>query len=151
MPLIHNMSGGAGAPFAPLQPTGNAAAQYPQGPFAVEMSPALSARAAGRYPDALWMGLMISKPDPDGGGARELDYPGYQRQPIELSSRSAQHLAVGRPVLFEIFGCPLVTGVALFDADGRVVANGLLRGRTTAATAPCRFEFASHQIVVRKP
>ncbi|WP_292035607.1 MULTISPECIES: hypothetical protein [unclassified Brevundimonas] len=150
MPHVSHLTGQAGSTYSPL-PTVGTQTEYAQGPFAAELAPALSVRSTGAYPEHLYIGLLTSKPDPDGVGGVELSYPGYARQSVDLSPRSNTHFAIGRPVLFEIFGCPAVTSIALFDGAGAVVAHGTLRGRSTDVAPPSRFEFPSHQILVRKP
>lgn len=150
MPHVSHLTGQAGSTYSPLPQPNGPQGEFAQGPFAAELAPALSVRSTGAYPEHLYVGLLTSKPDPDGVGGRELHYPGYARQSVDLSPRNDTHFAVGRPVLFEIFGCPAVTSIALFDASGAVVAHGVLRGRSTDVAPPSRFEFPSHQILVRK-
>lgn len=149
MPHVSRLTGQAGATYSPL-PSSGSQSEYAHGPFAAELAPALAVRSTGAYPEHLYIGLLTSKPDPDGFGGRELNYPGYARQAVELSARNETHFAIGRPALFEIFGCPPVTSIALFDGAGAVVAHGTLSGRSTAVAPPSRFEFPSYQIQVRK-
>lgn len=151
MPQITNLSGEAGGTYASLKPAYGPGGENLHGPFSAALSPSIPARAAGDYPSEVFIGLLMSKPDPDGMGGKELDAPGYERQAVELLSRSRSHLCVSRPVLFEIFNCPTVTHLALFDGDGQIFAHGALRGRTTEASPPSRFEFPGHQILVRRP
>lgn len=113
-----------------------------------ELVPVSTAAASVLETLRLSLGLMVAKAD---GTRAELDCLGYQRQLVELSPRSPTHLGVGRPVLFEILGCPPVTGLALFNTAGQVVAEGPLRGTTAEVPPPARFEFAAHQILVRRP
>lgn len=96
--------------------------------------------------ELLYIGMLVGDP---GADPVELNYPGYRRQVVELSARNADYVAVGRPVIFEIFGCPPITGLALFDVRGQVVANGAVQGLTSDGSQS-RFEFASHQILVRR-
>lgn len=151
MPHISNLSGVAGSSYNPLPPATGPRTEFAQGPFTVELAPAVSVRSVGTYPEKLSIGLLIKKPDSDGVGAEELTHPGYARQAVALSPRSEVHDTIDRPVLFDLFDCPAVTSLALFDGDGTLVAHGVLRGRSTSVSPASRFEFPGNQILVRRP
>jgi hypothetical protein len=151
MPDHTHLTGGAGAAFSPLQPAYGPGGTFAHGPFTAELSPTILTRASGMYPMTLSIGLLRTRPDPDGCQGQELEHPSYQRQSVDLADRSATHLCIERPVLFEIFNCPRVVALALFDQEDRVVAQGALRGRVISAEAPGRFEFSSCSILIRKP
>lgn len=151
MPQISTLSGRAGATYSILPPQSGPRQEFAHGPFAAELAPALPVRSSRNYPDQLTVGLLVRSPDADGTGGVELHYPGYARQRVDLSPRNDTHFAIGRPILFEIFGCPPVSELALFDGDGNVVAHGVIQGRSTTTGRPSRFEFRSHQVLVRKP
>ncbi|WP_426051975.1 hypothetical protein [Brevundimonas sp. SL161] len=120
-------------------------------PFNAELAPTAAAKRAGGFSNPLYVGLLVSLPDPDGVGSVELDHPGYVRQLVELTSRGSGHLTIPRHVHFEVQGCPPVVGVALFDSDAVAEAYGVLRNHRIAARRPDTFDFASHQILVRRP
>lgn len=151
MPHISNLSGVAGAFYSPLPPATGPQDQFAQGPFTAELAPAVHVRSVGAYPKKLSIGLLIKEPDSDGVGAKELNHPGYARQSVELSHRSEVHETIDRPVLFDLFDCPAVTSLALFDDDDVLVAHGVLRGRSTSVSPASRFEFPGSQILVRRP
>lgn len=121
---------------------------HPVGPFAADLLPSRTTFASGAYPDRLRLGLLTALQDETGGSAVELVHPDYKRQPIELSPRNDSHFSVARPVLFELFACPPVQGLALFDHAGEIVAAGALQGRSTSRFPASRFEFAIHKILV---
>ena len=120
-------------------------------PFNAEMTPTAAIKRAGAFSSPLYLGLLVGLPDPDGVGSIELDHPAYMRQLIELSSRSASHLTIPRPVLFEVHGCPAVLGVGLYDSDGNAEGYGVLRSSRIARRRPDKFEFAACQILIKRP
>ncbi len=120
-------------------------------PFTVEMTPTAAVKRSGVFSSPLYLGLLVQLPDPDGIGAVELDHPGYLRQLIELVPRSSAHLTIPRPVLFEIHDCPTVVGLGLFDGDAMTEGYGVLRSSRTAWRRPEKFEFPSHQILIKRP
>lgn len=125
--------------------------RYRVGPFTAEMSPTAAVKRAGAFSQPLFMGLLVQLPDPDGVGAQELDHAAYQRQLVELTARSASHLTVPRPVVFDIHDCPEVVGIGLFDGDGVCEGYGALRSSRISPQRPDHFEFPSHQIMVKRP
>lgn len=133
-----------GQPPAPHGP-------FKTSPFTAELAPTAAAKRTGAFSSPLYLGLLVQLPDPDGVGCVELDYPGYVRQLVELTSRSASHLTIPRHVQFEILNCPPVTGVALFDSFAVAEAYGVLRSSRIAWRQPDTFEFASHQILIKRP
>lgn len=123
---------------------------YMQSPFTCELAPALAARQARAFASPLDLGLLLRCPDADGNGAVELDDQNYQRQAVELAPRSSSHLVVPQPVLFDLFGCPLVRGLGLYTASGHLEAYGALRS-ARPGHPPSRFGFRSHQILIKRP
>lgn len=124
---------------------------WKSGPFNTEMTPTAAVKRAGSFSTATYIGLMVQLPDPDGVGSVELDHPGYVRQLVALTSGSASHLTIPRPVLFEVHNCPLVVGVGLYDESGVAEGYGVLRSSRVAWHPPEKFQFASHQILIRRP
>ena len=120
-------------------------------PFTAELAPTAAAKRTGAFSSPLYLGLLVQLPDPDGVGCVELDHPGYVRQLVELTSRSASHLTIPRHLQFEVQGCPPVVGVALFDSDAVAEAYGVLRSHRIARRQPETFEFASHQMLIKRP
>ncbi|WP_426038414.1 hypothetical protein [Brevundimonas sp. DC300-4] len=120
-------------------------------PFNAELAPTAAAKRAGAFSNPMYIGLLLQLPDPDGVGSVELDYPGYERQLVDLTPRSASHLTIPRHVRFEVQGCPPVIGLALFDADAVAEAYGVLRSHRITWHRPQKLEFASHQILVKRP
>ena len=120
-------------------------------PFNAELAPTAATKRTGTFSSPLYLGLLVQLPDPDGVGCVELDHPGYVRQLVELTSRSASHLTIPRHVQFEVLNCPPVVGVALFDGDAVAEAYGVLRSHRIAWRQPDTFEFASHQILIKRP
>lgn len=120
-------------------------------PFNAELAPTAAAKRAGGFSNPLYVGLLVSLPDPDGVGSVELDHPGYVRQLVELTSRSASHLTIPRHVRFEMVGCPPIVGMALFGSEAVAEAYGILRSSRIAWRPPEIFDFASHQILVKRP
>lgn len=120
-------------------------------PFNAEMSPTAAVKRAGTFAAPLYVGLLARLPDPDGVGAIEADNPGYMRQLIELVSRSSSHLTIPRPVVFDVESGPRIVGVGLFDAEGVLEAYGVLRSARISWRPASRLEFASHQIMIKRP
>ena len=143
--------GVAGIRSSPLGPASTTPQRFPKGPFGAELTPTLMVKLARAYPDEMFLGLLSKAPDVDGVGGQELIQVGYRRQAIQLTSRSRSHLTVPHAVLFDIFACPAIAQLALFDSEGVLQAYGVLRPHTTAPSLPTRFEFPSHQILVKRP
>ncbi|MBJ7484200.1 hypothetical protein [Brevundimonas sp.] len=133
-----------GHPPSPMGP-------WKSSPFNAEMAPTAAAKRAGAFSNPLYLGLLVKLPDPDGVGSVELEHPGYIRQIVDLTPRSASHLTIPRHVQFEVQGCPSVIGLALFNADAVAEAYGVLRSHCITWQRPQKFEFASHQILVKRP
>ena len=131
----------------PLSPDG----PWMTSPFTAEMTPTAAARRAGAYSSPLYLGLLVQLPDPDGTGAVELAHAHYDRQLVELGPRSTSHLTIPRPVLFNLHGCPPVVGVGLYDLEGALESYGVLRSSRVSNRPATTFEFASHQILIKKP
>jgi hypothetical protein len=125
--------------------------KYLVGPFTAELTPTRIGAASASCPQHLRLGLLTKLPDMDGNGAVELSHVDYRRQPVELVSRSEDHVTVPQPVRFEIFACPRVVGVGLFDEEGRLQASGALRGHAVSDTPPTILEFRGHQLLVKQP
>lgn len=142
--------GRAGAPPNRLTAPSTSPRRFTAGPFGAELRPSLIASGNGGYSDRLLLGLLSSKPDVDGFGGVELVQPGYDRQPVELSSRNATHLTIARPVLISFFPGADVSTVGLFNDDGELEAFGALRGAGVTNVMLKRVEFASCQILVRR-
>ena len=121
------------------------------GPFTVEMTPTAAVKRMGCFSEAISLGLLVQLPDPDGVGSIELKHPGYMRQLTELTPRSASHLTIPRHVRFDVQGCPAVVGLGLYDLHGVLEGYGVLRSSRIAWRRPERFEFASHQILIKRP
>ena len=102
----------------PLSPNG----PWMATPFNAEMSPTAAVKRAGAFSTPLYLGLLSGLPDQDGVGAIELESPGYLRQPIELTSRSASHQTIPRAVVFDVSEGPVV-GLGLFAHDERLEAR----------------------------
>lgn len=126
-------------------------ALYMQSPFTAELAPSLAVRQSRGYEPSLWLGLLLHGPDADGYGAVELEDGDYSRQAVELSPRSASQLTITRPMLFDLFSRPIIKALALFNAAGTLEAYGVLRSATVGGQAPARFEFRSHQIMIKRP
>lgn len=124
---------------------------YMQSPFTAELAPSLAVRQSRGYEPSLWLGLLLQGPDADGYGAVELEDGDYSRQAVELSPRSASHLTIPRLVLFDLFSRPIIKALALFNAAGALEAYGALRSATAGGQPPARFEFRSHQIIIKRP
>lgn len=120
-------------------------------PFTAELAPTAATKRAGVFSEPLYVGLLVQLPDPDGVGSVELDHPSYARQLVELAPRSASHLIIPRHIWFEVLGCPPIIGLALFDGDAVAEAYGVIRSSRIAWRQPETFEFASHQILVKRP
>lgn len=120
-------------------------------PFNAEVSPTAAVKQARTFSTPLYLGLLRRLPDPDGVGAIEVDSAGYLRQLIELTPRSVSHMTIPRPAQFDLDGGPVVVGVGLFDHDGRLEGYGVLRSSRIVWRPPNRFEFASHQILIKRP
>ena len=120
-------------------------------PFTAELAPTAAVKRTGSFSDILYIGLLVQLPDPDGVGCIELQHAGYVRQLVELTSRSSTHVTVPRHVRFEVVDCPPVVGVALFDSDAVAEAYGVLRSSRIGWRQPEMFEFASHQILIKRP
>lgn len=131
----------------PLSPDG----PWMTNPFTAEMSPTAAVKRAGVYSSPVYLGLLVELPDPDGVGAVELAHAHYLRQLVELAPRSTNHLTIPRPVLFDLHGCPPVVGTALYDGEGRLESYGVLRSSRISDRPATTFEFASHQILIKKP
>lgn len=120
-------------------------------PFTVEMTPTAAVKRAGAFSSPLSIGLLRRLPDPDGVGAVELDSRRYMRQLIDLTPCRPGYLAIPRPVLFQIHPESSVVGVGLFTDEDVLEAYGVLRSSRISWRQPDRFEFASHQILVKRP
>lgn len=131
----------------PLSPNG----PWMISPFNVEMSPTAAVKRAGVFSIPLYVGLLTRLPDPDGVGAVEADNPGYLRQLIELTSRSASHVTIPRLVTFDLDNRPVIVGTGLFDESGNLEAYGVLRSSRISCRPASRLEFASHQIMIKRP
>ncbi len=128
----------------------------PQGPwlkspFTAEMTPTAAIKRVGTYSNPIYLGLLVRLPDPDGVGAVELDHGQYLRQLVELAPRSISHLTIPRPVSFDLYGAPLVVGVGLYDDQGTLESYGVLRSSRVSDQPTTTVEFASHQILIKKP
>jgi hypothetical protein len=123
---------------------------YMQSPFTAELAPSLRAKQDRAYPAGVHLGLLLNLPDPDGYGAVVLDDEGYMHQAVELAPHSASHLAISRPVRFDVPGRPLVCGLALFDEQGGLVGYGALRSAHAGYPAPTYIEFKAHQILIKR-
>ena len=100
---------------------------YPAGPFRSEMGAALWVKLAQHEPDQLFMGLLISAPDPDGEGHEELSADRYVRQPVTLVGLDLRRRAIPEGVLFDLgSGSPDVTHLGLFNLTGRLAYYGAL-------------------------
>lgn len=130
----------------PLSPNG----PWMASPFNAEMSPTAAVKRAGVFSTPLYLGLLSGLPDQDGIGAIEVEGSGYLRQLIELTSRSASQETIPRAVVFDVSEGPVVA-VGLFAQDDRLEAYGVLRSAQIVWRRPTRFEFASHQILVKRP
>lgn len=131
----------------PLSPNG----PWKTNPFTAEMSPTAAVKRAGAYSSAVYLGLLVQLPDPDGVGAVELAHAHYLRQLVELTPRSTSHLTIPRPVLFDLHGCTPVVGTALYDYQGELESYGVLRSSRVSDRPATTVEFASHQILIKKP
>lgn len=120
-------------------------------PFNVEMSPTAAVKRVTAFATPLYLGLLRSLPDPDGVGANEVDTPGYVRQLVELTSLSTSHLTIPRRVTFDVDGEAVIVGAGLFDNEETLQAYGVLRSARISCLPPSRLEFASHQILIRRP
>lgn len=120
------------------------------GPFTVEMTPTAAVKRTGRFSETVSLGLLVQLPDPDGVGASELNHPGYTRQSVELTPRSASHLAIPSNLRFEVHGCPTIVGLGLYDPRGVLEGYGVLRSPRIAWRRPEQFEFRSHHIVIKR-
>lgn len=123
---------------------------FMRSPFTAELSPSLRIKQEATYPEGLWLGLLLDLPDPDGHGAVELNDADYTRQQVALSPYSSSHLAVHRPVRFDIPRQPIVRGIALFTDQEELAAYGALRSAYAAYASPDCIEFKSHQILVKR-
>lgn len=150
MIITPQQHGRAGAPPNRLTAPSTAPGRFAAGPFGAELRPSLIASRNGAYSDRLHLGLLSSKPDVDGFGGVELVQPGYDRQPVELSSRNATHLTIMRPVLFSFFPGADVSTIGLFNDDGELEAFGALRAAGVSNVMPTRVEFASCQVLVKR-
>ncbi len=120
-------------------------------PFNVEMTATAAVKQTGLFSGTISIGLLVRLPDPDGVGASELQHTGYMRQLVELTPRSATHLTIPRHVWFEVHECPAVVGLGLYDQHGVLEGYGVLRSSRIAWRRPERFEFPSHQILIKRP
>lgn len=131
----------------PVSPNG----PWMTSPFTAEMTPTAAVKRAGDYSSPAYVGLLVRLPDPDGVGAVELTHAQYLRQLVELTPRSTSHLTIPRPVLFDLHGCPPVVGIGLYDCEGALEGYGVLRSSRVSDRPATTFEFASHQILIKKP
>ena len=133
-----------GQPLSPIGP-------WMTSPFTTEMSPTAAVKRAGEFSSPVYLGLLIQLPDPDGVGEVELAHPQYVRQLVELIPRSAFHLTIPRLVVFDVHGSPPVVGLGLYDSEGGLESYGVLRSSRISDRPATRFEFGSHQILIKKP
>nr|WP_314188142.1 hypothetical protein [uncultured Brevundimonas sp.] len=131
----------------PVSPNG----PWMTSPFTAEMTPTAAVKRVGDYSRPVYLGLLVQLPDPDGVGAVELAHAQYLRQLVELTPRSTSHLTIPRPVFFDLHGCPPVVGTALYDCEGALEGYGVLRSSRVSDRGATTFEFASHQILIKKP
>lgn len=131
----------------PLSPDG----PWMTNPFTAEMSPTADVKRAGAYSSPVYLGLLVQLPDPDGVGAVELTHPRYLRQLVELAPRSTCHLTIPRLVLFDLPKCLPVVGTGLYNSKGGLESYGVLRSSRISNRPATTFEFASHQILIKKP
>lgn len=144
----HSKPGYAGAEIPPLKRGQNTRELFPVGPFGAVLAPVMAIRQTGAIPDDLSAVLLERLPDPDGWNGVII---GQQHaQPVRICVRDQTHFAVAHPLLFEIDGFP-VRGVGLINAADRICFFGGLRGRALAPVPTSRYEFASHQILLRRP
>ncbi|MBC1183990.1 hypothetical protein HF680_15210 [Brevundimonas sp. WCHBH090558] len=131
----------------PLSPDG----PWMTNPFTAVMSPTAAVKRAGAYSCPVYLGLLVQLPDPDGVGAVELIHAQYLRQLVELAPRSTNHFTIPRPVMFDLHGCPPVVGTALYDPEGTLESYGVLCSSRISKRPATTVEFASHQLLIKKP
>lgn len=122
------------------------------GPYAAELKPLDAARFSDGLPELMEVGLAMRLPKP-GEPILEAIGPEYRRVPVRFVELSPFFWVASTEVVI----CPLVsafdrpTHVVLFDADGTVIAQGVLKGRTRGAGLPSSFDFPSPRLRLRRP
>lgn len=137
----------------PKQKTPPGALPHFRGPFTCEMSPAMPLREGAPVPPLMYAALLSQTPDADGYNFVEVE-GGWPRHPLKIVGRSATHLAIDHPVLFEVPSQD-VASLALFDhpdpGSGALLFYGALRSNKVQSEPERRFEFPTFGILLKRP
>lgn len=139
------------APTKQATPPG--ALPHYRGPFTCEMAGSILMRDGTPLSAHLFAALLAKSPDPDGCNYVEVE-GGWPRQPVRIVTRSATHLAISHPVLFEV-GPQDIPSLGLFDepnpGSGRLWCYGALRSSSVGDSPESRFEFPAFGILIKRP
>ncbi|WP_426038222.1 hypothetical protein [Brevundimonas sp. DC300-4] len=142
----------ANRPFRWRKPEQDPGLMFRRGPFSGVVTPTEQARISGRYPDTVFIGLMIKLPRPDGTGGREVDAVVYERQQVRLEPRDQQSFCVPMPIHFDVHRLPAVAGVALFDQStgGELVGYGAISSVNIQVQPNSRVEIPGYRLIVKR-
>lgn len=139
------------APARQATPPG--ALPHYRGPFTCEMVGSILMRDGTPPPPQMFAALLAKSPDPDGYNYAEIE-GSWPRQPVRIVARSATHLAISHPLVFEV-GPQDVPSLGLFDepdpGSGRLWCYGALRSSSVADRPEDRFEFPAFGVLIKRP
>ncbi|RYE71705.1 MAG: hypothetical protein EOO81_05280 [Oxalobacteraceae bacterium] len=108
------------------------------------------AKLDGHYPVSLWLDFIVNRPDIDGNNAVRLVADGHSPVAVTLAEFSLTELTVIEPVHFRPAIRDSIYALALFDADGVMMAWGASVARTAGFDQSISIDLPPHQIRVRR-
>lgn len=131
-----------------LPPQAGRPVYHPCGRLSAQLAPTMWVKMQGEVPPSLFLGLLVSPPNPDGDRWFEADGPGYDRAPVRLQEQDWRLMSISNAVDLSAPQDAVVSHIGLFDPEGRLAFYGRLIGQHASTSPLSKLHFGAHSLKV---